>query len=259
MSLDEATLIAIEEAAVLIKRSKYVTALTGAGVSVESGIRPFRGIGGLWTEFGEPPMDGYRRFEEDPKRYWDEMMSPLRRNKFETSLLEAKPNSGHLAFAELEAMGILRMLITQNIDSLHFEAGSRKVLEIHGNRYKLRCVECNSRFPREGFDLSVLPPRCPRCSGVVKDDVVMFGEPIPPEVLFTCIEEARRSDCMIVAGTSAVVHPAAGLPVEVKRNGGSIIEVNPMKSELSEISDVIISLPSGSALPNLILALKRLS
>lgn len=256
MPLDQAVLAAIRDAATIIKNSRYVTALTGAGVSVESGIRPFRGPGGLWTERGEPPMDGYRRFEADPKGYWEEMLSPARRSRFGDSFAEAKPNAGHYAFAELEAIGVLRSLITQNIDNLHIEAGSKRVLEIHGNRLKLRCIDCNARFPRASFDLSTLPPRCPECGGVVKDDVVMFGEPIPRDVLEACQMEAERSDCIIVAGTSAVVYPAASLPLIVKEGGGKIIEVNPLESELSRISDFVVRAPAGEAIPALVQALK---
>jgi NAD-dependent deacetylase len=204
-------------------------------------------------------MDGYKRFEEDPKRYWEEMLNPDRRSRFGDSFMEAKPNAGHYALAELESMGILKSLVTQNIDNLHIEAGSKRVLEIHGNRLKLRCVECSARFPRKGFDLSTLPPLCPTCSGVMKDDVVNFGEPIPRDVLDECQTEANMSDCMIVVGTSAVVYPAASLPLIVKEKGGTIIEVNPLESELSKISDVVIRAPSGEALPALVESIKGLS
>jgi NAD-dependent deacetylase len=248
----------IEEAACLILSADYVVALTGAGVSVESGIRPFRGPGGIWTERGEPPMDGYRRFLANPKTHWEERMRPRRESGFGTSISDADPNPGHLALAEMETMGLLKVLITQNIDNLHTAAGSRRVLEIHGNAHKLRCVSCSARFPREGFDLSELPPRCPECGGIVKSDTVMFGEPIPPDVLEQCLGESGRSDCMLLIGTSAIVYPAAGLPLMVKRNGGSLIEVNPLPTELSNICDVCVQAPSGEALPMLVLALRRL-
>jgi NAD-dependent deacetylase len=249
---------AIEEAAHLILSADYVVALTGAGVSVESGIRPFRGPGGIWTERGEPPMDGYRRFEEDPRAYWENRMKPRQGRGLGDSVMEAEPNPGHLALAEMEEMGLLRALITQNIDNLHNAAGSRNVLEIHGNAHKLRCTSCNARFPREGFEISELPPRCPECGGIVKSDTVMFGEPIPSDVLERCFEESERSDCMLVVGTSAVVYPAAGLPLTVKRRGGVLIEANPRPSELSHLCDIYIRAPSGRALPELISALRRL-
>jgi NAD-dependent deacetylase len=248
----------IERAASLILGAGYVVALTGAGVSVESGIRPFRGPGGIWTERGEPPMDGYRRFQRDPKKYWENRLSQGRRGELGSAIQEARPNPGHLALAEMEEMGLIRALITQNIDNLHIEAGSRNVLEIHGNRRKLRCVSCGARFPLEGFDLSELPPRCPECGGIVKGDTVMFGEPIPANVLSRCFKEAERCDCMLMVGTSAGVYPAAGLPIQVKRNGGVLIEINPYPSELSNVCDVNIRAPSGEALPRLLSAIKAM-
>ena len=248
---------AVERAVELILSSSYVTALAGAGVSVESGIPPFRGPGGLWTRFGEPPMDGYQRFLADPKKWWEERIRRLETGELTQTIFKAQPNPGHYALAELERLGILKALITQNIDDLHNKAGSRNVLEIHGNIYKLRCLNCLSRFPLEGFNLSELPPRCPNCGGLVKSDTVMFGEPIPRDVLNRCLEEAERSDCMLVIGTSAVVYPAAGLPLIVKRNGGALIEVNPNETELSHLCDVIIRAPSGKALPRLVEEVKR--
>ena len=247
----------IHEAAELILSAEYVVALTGAGVSVESGIRPFRGPGGLWTERGEPPMDGYARFMKDPKGYWERRLDPERRRGFGRSLHEAQPNPGHLALSELEGMGVLKSLITQNIDNLHIAAGSIKVHEIHGNVQKLRCINCNTRYPVEGFQLSDLPPRCPSCGGVVKGDTVMFGEPIPVPTLNKCLAEAERSDCMLVIGTSAMVYPAASLPIDVKRRGGILIEFNPRESELSRVCDVTVRAPSGESLPKLVSLLKE--
>ena len=248
----------LKEAAKLILTSKYVVCLTGAGVSVESGISPFRGPGGLWTRYGEPPMDGYQRFLANPKAHWESQLDPNRRRLMGSSIQEAKPNAGHLALAEMEQMGLLKALITQNIDNLHFVAGSRNILEIHGNVNKLRCIKCSSKFPREGFDLSDLPPLCPNCGGIVKGDTVMFGEPIPNDVLSSCLNEAKLSDCMLVVGTSATVHPAASLPLIVKRDGHPIIEINPEPSNLTAICDVSICAPSGEALPMLMKMLKKM-
>jgi NAD-dependent deacetylase len=245
----------ILDAAKIIKASKYVTALTGAGVSVESGIRSFRGPGGLWTEKGEPPMDGYQKFLSDPKKHWESALTGFIESGLK--MAEAKPNAGHYAFAELEQMGIIRYLITQNIDGLHSMAGTKKLGEIHGNALKLRCMDCLSRFPRKDIILTNLPPRCPQCGGIIKGDTVMFGEPIPVDVLKRCQEEMNRSDCMIVAGTSAVVYPAAGLPLTLKRRGGKIIEVNPMETDLTAICDVSIREKSGIAIPTLLETLKK--
>src|SRR6478672_5656356 len=138
---------AIEAAAECMARAHYVVALTGAGLSVESGIPPFRGPGGLWTKHGEPPMNGFQRFLADPRRAWEERLNPTgpMRELWE-ALGEARPNPGHLALAELEDLGVLRALITQNVDNLHRLAGSRRLLEIHGNATLIRCLGCVERF-----------------------------------------------------------------------------------------------------------------
>ena len=131
------------------------------------------------------------------------------------ALAAARPNPGHLALVELEELGVLKCVITQNVDNLHRAAGSRRLLEIHGNATLIRCIECVARFPRDAIDFAELPPRCPRCDGILKSDTVSFGEPIPPDVLERCFEEAERADCMIVAGTSATVYPAAQFPISI--------------------------------------------
>jgi NAD-dependent deacetylase len=257
MVLPEETLQSIRDAASIIVESEYVTCLTGAGISVESGIRPFRGPGGLWTEKGEPPMDGYRRFLKDPKAYWENRM--VRSSEFGLSLENKDPNPGHIALARLEEIGVLRSLVTQNIDDLHNQAGSVNVLEIHGNSSLLRCIECSTRWGNWELDIKELPPKCPHCGGPVKTDTVMFGEPIPSEVLRRCFEEAERSDCMIVAGTSALVTPAATLPMIVRRNAGRLVEVNIRESEITYACDVNIFAPSGESLPILVEEIEKLT
>ena len=140
----------LEQAARLIVGSRHVVALAGAGLSVESGIPPFRGPGGLWTKYGEPDMRGYERFLEDPKEWWEQRMSPSGGyQELVEALSQAKPNAGHVALREMEELGFLKHIITQNIDNLHQEAGSRAITEIHGNRTKLRCLGCGSRWPRD--------------------------------------------------------------------------------------------------------------
>jgi NAD-dependent deacetylase len=242
----------IERAAEIIRRARHVVALTGAGMSVESGIPPFRGPGGLWTKYGEPPMNGYERFLADPAKAWRERLSPSgpMRELWET-LQRARPNPGHVALAQLEKSGVLRHLITQNIDNLHILAGSRRVAEIHGNATLVRCIECVARYPREKIAIEELPPRCPQCKGILKSDTVSFGEPIPPDVLSRCFAETDDCDCMIVAGTSATVYPAAQFPIDVRRRGGHLIEVNPYETELTALATLSLQGESGRVLPAL--------
>jgi len=247
----------IERAGRLILASKYVVGLTGAGISVESGIRPFRGPGGLWTEYGEPPMDGYQRFLAAPKASWERR---VKREGYAEELHEAlgkaKPNPAHYALAELEELKILRYLITQNIDNLHRAAGSKKIAEIHGNFSKLRCIQCNSRYETEEISLETLPPRCPRCGGVIKGDTVMFGEPIPIDVLKICQDETGKCDCMLLVGTSAFVYPAAGFPWGVKGREGMLIEVDPYETELTSSCNISLRGRAGEVLPRLVECIK---
>ena len=240
----------ILQAARLILAARYPIALTGAGMSVESGIPPFRGPGGLLTKYGEPPMNGYQIFLADPKKAWEDR---IRRQNDELwgPLKVAKPNSGHAALAELEAIGTLRFLITQNVDDLHRQAGQQALAEIHGNWKLIRCIECGARFGSAEVSIEKLPPACPKCEGLLKSDTVSFGEPIPTDVLNACMEHAARSDLVIVAGTSATVYPAAGFALEVKQRGGVLIEANLYESEITPICDVSLRGPTGEVLPRL--------
>jgi NAD-dependent deacetylase len=246
----------IARAAGLVVRASSVVALTGAGLSVESGIPPFRGPGGLWTKYGEPPLDGYQRFLRDPSKAWRDRLSP--REPWAQALAEtlgsAKPNAGHRALAELEAIGRCDAIITQNIDDLHRQAGARCLIEIHGNHKLLRCLGCVARFGAGELEIDPerLPPRCPRCGGIVKGDTVHFGEPIPADVLRRCHQVVEQADCMLVVGTSATVYPAAEFPLDVLRRGGSLIEVNPEPSELSELALLSLRGPAGAVLARLV-------
>ena len=242
----------LERAAECLVRARYVIALTGAGLSVESGIPPFRGPGGLWTKHGEPPLDGYQRFLADPRRAWEERLNPSgpMRELWE-ALHAARPNPGHQALVDLETSGILRCTITQNVDNLHRAAGSTRLLEIHGNATLIRCIACVARFEREAIDFAALPPRCPHCDGILKSDTVSFGEPIPPDVLERCFEEAEQADCMLVAGTSATVYPAAQFPISIHQRGGDLIEVNPYESDITPFCRVALRGTGGDLLPRL--------
>ena len=251
----------IARAASLLAEARSVVALTGAGLSVESGIPPFRGPGGLWTKYGEPPLDGYQRFLRDPAAAWRERLHP--RESWAKGLAEtlgkARPNAGHLALAGLEQLGVLTSVITQNVDDLHRQAGSKSLLEIHGNHTLLRCLACHTRFEPAAIaiDEADLPPLCPDCGGVVKGDTVQFGEPIPPDVLRGCYAAVQRCDCMLVIGTTATVYPAAEFPFEVLRRGGQVIEVNPYESELTSAATLSLTGPGGTVLPRLVQHVER--
>ena len=274
----------IKKAAEDLKNANHAIALSGAGISTESGIPDFRGPSGIWSKDPEAEKRAYQsygKFLEDPKEYWEERLSA-------PSLLgdldKAEPNPGHYALAELEKMGILKCLITQNVDGLHEKAGSRNLIEYHGSYLKLRCSKCGSRFSIEEINLEELrkeerlPPLC-KCGGVIKSDVVHFREPIPIDAAKRSQEEAWRCDLMLICGTSAVVYPFAQLPrlakkhvieKETKTESGlyvakqvpaaTIIEVNAEPTPLTEegISDYLIQGKTGEILPEILQEVKRI-
>jgi len=243
----------LDIAAQIVGEASYVMALVGAGLSKESGIPTFRGGDGLWDKHGEPPMDGYQRFVEDPAGWWAQRLADQEKmGDFTQAIETARPNAGHLALADMEREGFLQHIITQNIDNLHQVAGSLLVTEIHGNRTKMRCIECSRRWPRAAFVSEEVPPRCPDCGGLVKSDTVMFGEPIPRDALESCQRVAQQADVVLLIGTSAVVYPAAEFPLMVYRAGGKMIEVNPQETPLSEYCAAVLRAPSGEALPALL-------
>ncbi len=276
----------IERAARDLLRSSYAIALTGAGISTESGIPDFRGPKGIWTKDPEAEKRAYQtyhKFLRDPKEYWEDILAG---RSLLGNLEAAKPNPGHYALAELEKMGILKSVLTQNVDGLHEKAGSQRVLEYHGSVFKLRCPACGLRFKRDEYDLErlvlegQLPPRCGKCGGAVKGDVVHFNEPIPPDVAHESMKEAWKCDLMLICGTSAVVYPFAQLPriarqrkveVEQKTKSGLyfvkneaatvIIEVNAEPTPLTKegISDYLIQGRTAEILPKIVEAVKKLS
>jgi NAD-dependent deacetylase len=251
---------AAAEAAALIAEARHVVALVGAGLSAESGIPTFRGPEGLWTKHGEPDLRDYECFAADPRRWWEQRLSgDGRLGELVIALETAQPNAGHVALREMEEGGWLGHIITQNIDNLHQAAGNTRITEIHGNRTKLRCTACGTRFPLDGFPLEELPPRCPDCAGIVKGDTVMFGEPIPRDALDECVEQSWKCDVMLLIGTSAVVYPAAQFPLDVRRLGGVLIEVNPNETPLTGLCEVVLRAPAGEALPLVVQRLREVS
>ncbi|MEW6186968.1 MAG: NAD-dependent deacylase [Thermodesulfobacteriota bacterium] len=259
----------IQRAADLIVKSSHAVALSGAGISTESGIKDFRGPDGLWTKNPEAERKAYQsyaRFQQNPKEYWIDRMSGA---SLLGDLVNAAPNPGHLALAELEKIGLLKCVVTQNIDNLHQKAGSRKVLDYHGNISLLRCASCDTRYDPKEYDLEKmlkedrLPPLCRRCNGVLKSDVVHFHEAIPSDVAGESQREAEQCDLMLICGTSAVVYPFAYLPRIARQRGmgkkTAIIEVNAEPTPLTEegISDFLIQGKTGTILPKLVEEIKK--
>jgi len=246
-------------------------------MSTESGIPDFRGPKGIWITNKEAEAKAYQRYElflNNRKAYWEEMLGfQGTHGTFYEEIRKAKPNPGHYALAELEAMGILKCVITQNIDGLHKKAGSKRVLEYHGSVNALRCVSCGSRFAWEEVSLDELPPRC-KCGAVLKDDVVHFKEPIPSDVMEDSEKEALGCDLMLICGTPAVVYPFANLPRMARFRPGKVvmgwdvmghkanvkvIEVNADPTPLTQegISDYLIQGKTGETLPKIVEELRK--
>ena len=245
----------ILEAVDIIISSKYIVAITGAGISVDSGVPTFQGTDGLWARFGKPSFDSYADFIKDSNKWWQreiEYASAPYINELRKTLELAKPNIGHKILKFMEDLGIIKILITQNIDGLHLKAGTKNLIEIHGNRNKFRCIECGKRMNREKKRITRIPDSCFDCGNVVKFDSVMFGEPIPKDVLKSSRDAIDESDCVIAIGTSSTVRPAAGLFWIAKSQKSKLIEINISSTKLTKVCDVAIKGSSSEILPKLI-------
>ena len=236
----------IEQAAAAIRGARYLTAFSGAGISVESGIPPFRGEGGIWNKY-DPSILDLDLFRRHPERSW-----PAIREMFTCFLgadgrPPAQPNAAHRTLAEWEEAGRLQTTITQNIDGLHAAAGSRKLVEYHGHCRSLTCLDCGRELPLDAETTRAEVPRC-ACGGLLKPDFTFFGEDIPLAAAEAAEAAAQRTDCMILVGTSGVVYPAAAVPVRARRNGATIVEVNPEPTDYTgRIVDVFLPLKAGEA------------
>jgi len=225
----------------VIVESKYLTALTGAGFSAESGIPTFRDEDGLWEKYRAEDLATPEAFWRDPELVW--RWYAWRMEK----VFSAEPNEAHRSFAELEKMGILKTVITQNVDDLHERAGNKNIIHLHGRLKILMCTKCGKEFEINSPPKIPPLPRC-ECDGLLRPGVVWFGEPLPEKDLRKAQEEALKSDVMIVAGTSAIVQPAGSLPLIVKREGGLIIEINPKETAISHIADFKIRMSAVEAM-----------
>ncbi len=226
-----------------IKGSSSIVALTGAGMSVESGIAPFRGKGGLWEKFDPEKYAHVGAFKRDPEKSWK-----LFRLQY-AEISKAKPNPGHHALMELQKHG-LEAVITQNIDGLHH---NEEVVELHGNIFRSYCTGCGTKHDTGDFmEKSIL---C-RCGAPVRPDVVLFGEPLSQASTSRSFQLCSRCDLMLVIGTSAVVHPAASLPFIAKQNGAKIIEINLEETPLTDgVADFSVFGEAGNLLPDILQAL----
>ncbi len=217
----------LQETATLIKHARTGVVFTGAGVSVESGIAPFTGNGGLWNKY-DPKFIEINFFYNNPQQSWQEM-----KKIFFNDMHEAKPNKAHQVIARLETAGFVRGVITQNIDGLHQRAGSKNVQEFHGTIHTLSCVKCARKYDLENVDLDEVPPTC-LCGGILKPDFVFYGEGIPARAYEGSLELAQNADVMLIVGTAGQVMPACSLPFTAKEFGAKIIEVNPQPSAFTD-------------------------
>ncbi|MCU0845335.1 MAG: NAD-dependent deacylase [Spirochaetes bacterium] len=238
------------QAAEIIGGAKTIISLTGAGISVESGIPDFRSACGLWEKYDPMEYAHIDAFRRNPEKIWKMVFELIELTS------SASPNPAHRALAELEKMNILRSVITQNIDNLHQAAGSRNVIEFHGNASRLDCLNCGQSYGAGEFELTKKVPRCRGCSAVLKPSVIFFGEAIPVQALAESERLSNLADAILVIGTSAVVYPASSIPFIVKSNGGRVIEMNLETTGLTHsITDVFIQGPVGTTLPELIACL----
>jgi NAD-dependent deacetylase len=242
--------VSVEKAAELLSQARRGVALTGAGVSAESGIPTFRGEGGLWTKYDPVTVSSIASFMADPVSYWQVSKDRGR------IALAAKPNPGHTALAALEEAGSLVAIVTQNTDGLHQASGARRVIELHGSGRNVRCLECGNIESRQDVQdrLNVqMPPRCRACGGaLLKPTVVLFGEAMPVEAVTAAYDLARHADVMLVVGTSLVVHPAADIPLVAVRAGAPMIVINAEPTPFDRYAEVVIHGRSGEVLPEIV-------
>ncbi len=240
----------IDHAAELMASARRGLALTGAGVSAESGIPTFRGVGGLWTQYDPVKVASIDYFMADPSAYWKVSKDRGR------VALAAHPNPGHRALAALEAAGHLAAVVTQNTDGLHQDSGSSRVIEVHGSGRTVQCLDCGNREPRSDVQARLdveMPPRCKVCGGMfLKPTVVLFGEAMPVAAVQEAFALARGADVMLVVGTSLLVYPAADIPLVALRAGAPMIVINAEPTPFDKLAQVVIHGKSGEVLPEIL-------
>jgi NAD-dependent deacetylase len=247
----------IHKAAKLLLESENAIALTGAGVSTESGIPDFRGEGGIWEKYKPEIYGNIKSFIKDPSKFWKmaEKVAP--------KLFEADPNPGHIALAEMEQMDILKGIITQNIDELHQKAGAVLVYEVHGNINRFVCFGCRASYNKDQVMRKLkkeknYPPRCDICGAPLKPSVVLFGESLPTFEIYQSQALSEKADVMLIAGSSLSVAPICDLPKYTLRSGGKLIIVNERDTYMDEDADLVIHHKTGKILPLIVEEIKKL-
>ncbi len=240
----------IERARRLISEAERISALTGAGISVDSGIPDFRSEGGLWKRFDPHEFATLDSFMRDPRKFWT-----MGRELAET-IIKAEPNAAHIALSKLETQSKLKGIITLNIDNLHQLAGNKKVIELHGNYLRAYCIECKMEYVgkrvHERVAQGEIPPKCDKCGGVLKSEAILFGEPLPEEPMERAILLCRDTDLMIVIGTSLTVYPAAFLPQIAKNSGAKVILLNLDGVNKDNVADIVLRGRASEILPQII-------
>jgi len=231
----------ISEISRLLKKESNTIVLTGAGMSAESGIPTFRGGEGLWKKYNPMDLATYEAFISNPRRVWEWYRWRM------NLILKAKPHEGYYILADWERRGIVNSIISQNVDGLHYRAGSKSVIELHGNIFRVKCIKC--RYKGEIREVpSEIPPKCPICGSYLRPDVVWFGEPLDADIVSKAYSLSINSDLFFVIGTSGIVYPAAELPYIAKQNGAVIVEINIEKTPISRYADYILSMKASEAL-----------
>jgi NAD-dependent deacetylase len=245
----------ITQAARILQEARHAVALTGAGISTPSGIPDFRSPGtGLWETIDAMEVSSLDGFQRHPQAFYDWIRARAK------TMRQAKPNPAHLALAELERRGIIKTLITQNIDGLHVRAGSHNILEVHGSLRTLTCLKCYRQVATESIMDKFLAdgevPRC-TCGGVLKPDIVLFGEMLPVQVFYRAQQEAEACDVMLVAGSSLAVAPVSVLPALALRHRAQLIIVNKMATDYDRLARIVLHEDVAEALPQIVAALGK--
>ena len=247
----------IQNAAELLLNSKEAIALTGAGISTESGIPDFRSEGGIWKKYKPEIYGNIEAFLKNPAKFWEMAQ------KIAPNLFKAKPNPGHYALAELEKMDLIKAVITQNIDELHQKAGSVIVYEVHGSINRFTCLGCRASYTKEQVFRKLKKekkhgPSCEYCAAPLKPSVVLFGEGLPRFEMYQSQALAKKADVMLIAGSSLSVAPVCDLPLYTLREKGDLIIVNDEPTDLDEKATVVIRHKTGTILPLIVEEIKKL-